>query len=143
MVIKLRATLIASVLFLVSAYAYSLDGACPNETPGFIELQGVNIEYESAGDMQTAVNIQLNESYKGLSLHSVILEQGSWSYDKSGREVSAPDISAELNVREHNDNRFVQVFLSNTNQKRKLLIQYGERCGIIMKADLVVGKKVK
>jgi len=143
MTIRLKAIFVLPIFSLISFQVFSIDGGCPHGSNRFVDLQGVDIEYNRVNDLQTAVKIQFNESYQGLPLYSVILYQGDWSFDKNGKEISSPDISATLNIQhqEHNGHPFVLVFLSNTNQKGAISIRYGERCGVVMSTNLVINSQ--
>lgn len=123
---------------ILSRSALGIEMPCAETQVRYVDVEGVNISYEKSSDLQSMVNVKLKPNYHGSDLYSVVFVQGEWGYDKSGNEVASPELSVNLNVRDFDDRKLVQLFLGEKNINRELLVQYGEHCSFVMRVNILV-----
>ena len=120
------------LIVFLSVNAFATDAACPEETQGYLQPEGITVELNSAGKLQDFANIFLPEKYKDRNLFQVEFQAGVWEFDERGRERKAPLLSGQLQVRKFKGKNMVQLFTSENSPAVSLFIRYGDLCGYTM-----------
>ena len=123
---------------ILSLPAFGVEVPCPEAQVRYVDVKGIEVSYDKSSDLQFMVSVKLNPVYHGSALYSVTFIQGEWVYEKPGIEIASPELSVNLNVRDFDDRKLVQLFLGEEKTNRELLVQYGEHCSYVMRVNILV-----